>query len=91
MLLCRCRSGDDQKRLLQDARNKYAELVGKEKNFTQEITSVIEAYVSLSLRVCLHKLSASTLRQLCDDGSNSVLIENNGVAQDWGCNFTLWL
>ena len=26
----------------------------------------------------LHKASASMLRQLCDDASNSVLIENNG-------------
>ena len=28
------------------------------------------------------------LRQLCDDddGSNTVLIENNGVALEWGCN-----
>ena len=30
--------------------------------------------------------SASTLRQLWDDISNTVLIENNGVAPDWGCN-----
>ena len=28
----------------------------------------------------------STLRQLCDDTSDSVLIENNEIAPDWGCN-----
>ena len=28
---------------------------------------------------CLHKVSASTLRQLCDDASDSVLIEINEV------------
>ena len=43
----------------------------------------------LSVRACLHQASASTLRQLCDDASNSVLIENNGVTSEWGCNPTL--
>ena len=38
------------------------------------------------IRVGLHQASASTLRQLWDDASNSVLIENNGVAPEWGCN-----
>ena len=32
-----------------------------------------------------HQASASTLQQLCDDASNTVLIENNGVAPDWSC------
>ena len=35
---------------------------------------------------CLHRASASTLPQLCDDACYSVLIENNGVAPDLGCN-----
>ena len=26
------------------------------------------------------------LGQICDDASDTVLIENNGVAPDWGCN-----
>ena len=26
------------------------------------------------------------LRQLCDDASNPVLIENNRVTSEWGCN-----
>ena len=26
------------------------------------------------------------LRQFCNDTSDSVLIKNNGVAPDWGCN-----
>ena len=38
------------------------------------------------LKVHLHQMSASMLRQLCDDASNSVLIENNGVTPEWGCN-----
>ena len=33
---------------------------------------------SLSLRTRLHQTSESTLRQLCDDTSDSVLIEING-------------
>ena len=31
----------------------------------------------------LYWASASVLRQLCDDTSDSDLIENNGVAQKW--------
>ena len=47
--------------------------------------------VSVSLqyqvvRVRLHQASDSTLRQLCDDASNSVLIENIGDAPKLGCN-----
>ena len=30
--------------------------------------------------------SASVLWKLCDDASNTVLIENNGVAPEWGCS-----
>ena len=30
------------------------------------------------LMACLHKVSASTLQQLCDDASDTILIENNG-------------
>ena len=33
-----------------------------------------------SLRARLHQASASMLRQLCDNASDSVLNENNGVA-----------
>ena len=33
----------------------------------------------------LHQVSASMLQQLCDDTSHTVLIENNGVAPEWGC------
>ena len=38
------------------------------------------------LRDHLHQASASMLRQLCNDTCNSVLIENNGVVPEWGCN-----
>ena len=37
-----------------------------------------------SLRAHLHQ--ASTLQQLIDDATNSVLIENNGVTPEWTCN-----
>ena len=38
------------------------------------------------VRAHLHQASASTLRQLCDDDSSTVLIENNRVAPKWVCN-----
>ena len=34
----------------------------------------------------LHHASASMLRELSNDACDSVLIENNGVAPEWGCN-----
>ena len=34
------------------------------------------------VRVHLHQASASTLQQLCDDASNTALIENNGIAPE---------
>ena len=34
-------------------------------------------------RVCLHQALASTLRQLCGDASDTVLIENNEVTRKW--------
>ena len=41
------------------------------------------SYHTVFLRFHIHRASASTLRQLCDDASNTVLIENNGVIQKW--------
>ena len=38
------------------------------------------------IRARLHQTSVSTLRQLCNDTSDSLLIENNGVAQEWDSN-----
>ena len=35
------------------------------------------------VRARLHQASESTLRQLCNDASNTVLIENNGVVPFW--------
>ena len=40
-----------------------------------------------SVRAHLHQVSASRLWQLYDDACNSILIENNGVAPEWGCNW----
>ena len=37
-------------------------------------------------RLHLHKTSASMLQEICDDASNSVLIENNRVTAGWSCN-----
>ena len=34
----------------------------------------------------LHLGSVYNKRQCCDNASNTVLIENNRVALDWGCN-----
>ena len=39
-----------------------------------------------SLTASLHQASASMLRQLCDDASDTVLIENNRVLSEQGCN-----
>ena len=44
---------------------------------------------SVRVRAFLHQVSASTLRQRCDDASDTVLMENNGVAPEWGCNQSL--
>ena len=38
----------------------------------------------LELRACLHQVSESMLRQLCHDTSDTVFIENNGVASEYG-------
>ena len=35
------------------------------------------------LRAHLYQASVSTLRQLCDDASDTVLMQNNGVARKW--------
>ena len=37
----------------------------------------------------LHQASESTLQQLFHDTSNTVFIENDGVAPEWGCNLFL--
>ena len=44
------------------------------------------SHLHRTIRVHLHHVSALTLRQLCNDASDSVLIENNGVALGWGYN-----
>ena len=54
----------------------------KEKTSRYYVQSKIHSTIT-RLRVNLHQASASTLRQLCDDGSDTVLIKNNGVSQKW--------
>ena len=39
-----------------------------------------------TLRVHLHQASALMLRQLWDDDIDTVLMESNAVAPEWGCN-----
>ena len=41
---------------------------------------------NINLRARLHQASPSTLRQLCDDACDSVVIEINGIAPEWVCN-----
>ena len=48
------------------------------------------SWSDIPLRTRLHQASTSTLRQLCDDASDTVLIENNGVTSDWGCNYIVF-
>ena len=48
--------------------------------------SYVDGTCKRSLKADLHQVSASTLRQLWDDAGDSVLIESNGVAPEWGCN-----
>ena len=40
----------------------------------------------LYVRAGLHQATESALQQLRNETSDTVLIENNGVAPDWGCN-----
>ena len=42
--------------------------------------------VNVTVKARLHQASMSLLRQLCKDASDTVLIENNGVTPEWGCN-----
>ena len=41
--------------------------------------------VAIPILFIPNQASVSMLRQLCDDTSDTVLIENNGVAPEWGC------
>ena len=38
------------------------------------------------LKDCFHQASESMLRELCDNASDPVLIENNVVVPEWDCN-----
>ena len=40
----------------------------------------------LYIRARLHQATESALQQLCNETSDTILIENNGVTPDWGCN-----
>ena len=49
----------------------------------QAFNALIEILSRYELRAHIHQVSASMLQQLCDDATDTVLIENNGVAQKW--------
>ena len=55
----------------------------------KEITKVLIWMIdnqNLVLRARLHQTPELTLRQFCHDASDIILIENNGVASEWGSN-----
>ena len=41
--------------------------------------------VKRTIRVRLHQAPVSMLPQLCDEASDTVLIENNGFTLEWSC------
>ena len=49
----------------------------------QAFNALIEILSGYKLRDHIHQASVSMLQQLCDDASDTVLIENNGVTQKW--------
>ena len=51
-----------------------------------ELLEILLANITNRIRVHLYQASASTLRQLRDDASDSDLIENNGVTPELSCN-----
>ena len=50
------------------------------------ITIIVQFTQNVHVRARLYQTSGSMLWQLCNDISDSVLIENNGVTPEWGCN-----
>ena len=40
-------------------------------------------WLVIHVRAHLHQVSVSMLQELCNDASDTVLIENNGVASEW--------
>ena len=49
----------------------------------------VDAQCEQRLRIRLHQVPMSTMRQYCDDTSDTALIENNEVAPDWDC-YSFW-
>ena len=57
-------------------------------NSTRSIVSCFATILErIVIRTRLHQASESMLRQLCDDASDTVLIENNGVAPEVTTHF----
>ena len=52
--------------------------------YVNEIIGILNEFPCI--RACLQQASPSTLHQLCDDGSDSILIRNNEATLQWGCN-----
>ena len=62
-------------------KDKYIAILMRLRNQSQRGSSIL--VVKRLVRAHLHQRSPSTLRQLCDDASDIVLIQNNGVASKW--------
>ena len=49
----------------------------------KNVRQKVQYAYTVCLRACLHQASASMLRQLCDNASDTILIESNRVAWKW--------
>ena len=61
----------------------YSRLIHTERKNTNSKTETTLNFVVETVRASLHRASASTLQQFCDDANNTCLIESNAVAPKW--------
>ena len=69
----------------------WIDLLGVLRNLKRQrdiISDITALTPTLCVRVYLHQVSASMLWQLCDDASNTVVIQNNRITSEWVCNPT---
>ena len=63
----------------------HRKIIGRDKNLENNCTIWRSLQLGTqSLRVVLNQASASMLRQLRNDASDTAPIENNGVTTEWG-------
>ena len=70
--------------------NAFFGLLWNLRNLSDMTSDIAALTLTLSVRARLHQASASTLQSLCDDTSNSVLIEINEDTWKWVAN-PFWL